>query len=159
MQFAMLRAMRSLFFLILLCPLTAFAQEGSKNSQAEERILSAAEFEDYTTGTTLFFNRGGRAYGAEEYLSDRRVIWTFLDGTCERGAWFSQEEQICFVYDNDTAAQCWHFLEAGGQKRARIIGDPPENDLYVVGQNTQPLDCPGPGVGVSYTPAQPHLID
>ncbi|MCY4335380.1 MAG: hypothetical protein OXC60_12020 [Litoreibacter sp.] len=144
--------MRRLFFLVFLMPAFAFAQEGSKNSQAEERILSAAEFEAYTAGTTLFFNRGGRPYGAEEYLPDRKVIWTFLDGTCERGAWFNEEEQICFVYESDSASQCWHFLEAGGQKRARIIGDPPERDLYVVGQNTQPLSCPGPGVGVSYTP-------
>ncbi|MEM6407042.1 MAG: hypothetical protein AAF700_01355 [Pseudomonadota bacterium] len=135
-----------------LFPLQALAQEGGKGSQSPERIITPQEFEDFTSGTTLYFNRGGQPYGAEEYLNDRRVIWTFLDGTCERGAWYSEGDQICFVYESAIAAQCWHFVEAGGDKRARVVGDPPENDLYVVGQNTEPLHCPGPGVGVSYTP-------
>ena len=137
---------------ILLLPSFGLAQEGGKSSPSTERIITAEEFEAFSSGTTVYFNRGGRPYGAEEYFKDRRVIWTFLDGTCERGAWYSEGDQICFIYETAIEAQCWHFIEAGGNKRARVVGDPPENDLYVVGQNDQPLHCPGPGVGVSYTP-------
>jgi hypothetical protein len=130
----------------------AFAQEGGKASPNSERILSAAEFEAFAGGTTLYFDRQGQPYGAEEYKPDRRVIWTFLDGTCERGAWYNEGDKICFVYETQTNAQCWNFLEAAGQKRARVVGDAPSNDLFVVGQDNRKLSCPGPGVGVSYTP-------
>lgn len=133
----------------------ANAQDGEKPAPAEERIISAEEFESFVAGTTLYFNRSGQPYGAEEYMKDRRVIWTFLDGTCERGAWHAEEDQICFVYETQSGVQCWHFIERGGQKRARVIGDSPANDLFVVGQNNEQLTCQGPDVGVSYTPAPP----
>ena len=131
----------------------AAAQDSEKSAPANERIISAEEFDSFASGSTLYFNRAGQPYGAEEYKDDRRVIWTFLDGTCERGAWYDQGDQICFVYETQSEAQCWHFIERDGVKRARVIGDIPSNDLFVVGQDNRRLECPGPGVGVSYTPA------
>lgn len=152
LPFAIRPALSTALFTI--CASIAQAQEGGKSSEADENIMSASTFEDFVSGTTLYFNRGGQPYGAEQYFTDRRVIWTFLDGRCERGAWYSEGDQICFAYETQNAAQCWHFLEAGSDKRARVIGADPQDDLYVVGQNKEALDCPGPGVGVSYTPAQ-----
>ena len=52
---------------------------------AQERPMSAAEFEAYTTGKTLTFSSDGYAYGMEEYDADRRVRWSFLDGDCREG--------------------------------------------------------------------------
>lgn len=149
----------AVFFATLsLTAFCAIAQEGGKSSPTSERILTATEFEAFASGTTLYFNRQGQPYGAEEYKPDREVIWTFLDGTCERGAWYNEGDTICFVYETQTSAQCWNFLEADGQKRARVIGDTPANDLFVVGQDNRQLSCPGPGVGVSYAPgALPDL--
>ncbi|GFE65939.1 hypothetical protein [Litoreibacter roseus] len=116
-------------------------------------LISPSEFEAFTSGSTLYFNRRGAPYGAEQYLGGRKVIWTFLDGTCQRGIWYAAQDEICFVYDGQAGAQCWYFFKTGDTKSARVVGDNPVNDLTVVGQDTQPLSCPGPGVGVSYTPA------
>lgn len=128
------------------------AQQEKQTPRAPENTLSPETFEAFASGTTLYFNRHGAPYGAEQYMTDRRVIWTFLDGRCERGAWFSDGAAICFAYETQSEAQCWHILEIAGQKRVRVVGDDPGNDLYVVGQDKADLDCPGPGVGVSYTP-------
>lgn len=118
--------------------------------QAED-IMSPETFEAFTSGTTLYFSKNGEPYGAEQYFKDRRVIWTFTNGQCERGAWFPEGEQICFVYETQNESQCWHFLETESGKRARVVGADPQEDLTVEGQNTRALNCPGPGVGVSYS--------
>lgn len=138
---------------LLALALPAAAQQEKPAPSASETILSAEAFEALTSGKTFYFNRRGEPYGAEQYFEDRRVIWTFLDGRCERGAWYSDNNQICFVYETQSEAQCWNVLERGGQTRVRVVGDNPSNDLIVTGQDTQDLHCPGPGIGVSYTPA------
>ncbi len=146
------------FFALCAVVFTSFAtllaaQEGGGGAPGGEEIMSPEAFESYVSGTTLYFNRRGEPYGAEQYLEDRRVIWTFLDGRCERGAWFSEGDTICFAYETQSSPQCWNFLEKSGERRARVIGADPANDLVVVGQDKSALNCPGPGVGVSYTPA------
>jgi len=132
----------------------ALAQEGGGAAPSgDEVILSPQELEAYVSGSTLYFSRRGEPYGAEHYFADRRVIWTFFDGRCERGAWYSEGDTICFAYETQSSPQCWNFLEKSGQRRARVIGADPANDLVVAGQDQVMLNCPGPGVGVSYTPA------
>ena len=42
--------------------------------------MNGAQFEAYVEGKTLYFGQNGQAYGVEEYLEDRRVRWSFLDG-------------------------------------------------------------------------------
>ena len=118
-----------------------------------ETILSPEEFHAYSAGTTLYFNRGGQAYGAEQYFDDRKVIWTFFNGNCQRGFWYQAGQEICFVYEIDPEAQCWHFLDTGKGRAARRIGDDPADDLIVAGQDDVPLSCPGPDLGVSYQPS------
>jgi len=78
--------------------------------------------------------------------------------TCERGAWYNEGDMICFAYETQSSPQCWHFLEKSGERRARVIGADPANDLVVAGQDQVALNCPGPGVGVSYTPAAKRWI-
>ncbi len=134
--------------------LPVMAQQEKETPPVPENALTAEEFETLTSGNTFYFNRRGEPYGAEQYFEDRRVIWTFLDGRCERGAWYNEGNTICFVYETQSEAQCWNILDVNGQKRVRLVGDDPSNDLVVVGQDKADLNCPGPGVGVSYTPAQ-----
>lgn len=117
-----------------------------------ETKMTSERFEAFTKDSTVYFSRFGAPYGAEQYLSDKRVIWTFLDGTCQRGIWFAERDEICFLYDGQPDAQCWYFFDDGIEQSARVVGDPPEEDLLVVGQDREPLICPGPDVGVSYTP-------
>jgi len=120
-------------------------------AQAETK-MTASQFEAFTKNSTVFFDRHGAPFGAEQYLDDRRVIWSFLDGNCQRGHWFGAGEEICFVYEGQTDALCWHFFDDGTRKTARVVGDDPVDDLLVTGQNKQVLACPGPSVGVSYRP-------
>ena len=63
--------------------------------------MSAAEFEAYTEGKTLYFGQSGAPYGAEIYHENRRVQWSFLDGHCKEGRWYEADGLICFVYEDD----------------------------------------------------------
>ena len=110
--------------------------------------MSAAEFERYSTGKTLFYATQGQAYGAEQYLSGRRVIWTFLDGECAEGVWYESGGQICFRYDHDPEdPQCWSFFRATAGLTARFENDPDQTELVEVNQSREPLICTGPDVG------------
>ena len=128
--------------------LSACLLAGSAAAQTAQSTMSAAEFEAYTTGKTLFFAADGRRYGVEEYLPDRRVRWSFLDGQCKDGRWFARGRQICFVYDDTPGPQCWSFfLEAGGLT-ARFESDPNGRVLYEVEASGEEMLCLGPEVGV-----------
>jgi len=111
--------------------------------------MSAADFETYSTGKTLYYGAAGVAYGAEQYLPGRKVIWTFLDGKCQRGYWYEQTGEICFIYDGapDTP-QCWRFFKGPGGLRAQFENDAIPAPLIEVKKTQKPLICPGPKVGV-----------
>ncbi|WP_099827170.1 hypothetical protein [Oceaniglobus indicus] len=113
----------------------------------DQSPLSAAEFESYTTGKTLYFNAGGMAYGVEEYRPGRRVRWSFLDGRCKDGEWYPEGEQICFVYEDGTGPQCWTFFQGSNGLRARFMGDPAGSELYEARDTDEPMVCMGPDVG------------
>lgn len=110
--------------------------------------MSAADFEAYATGKTLTYGQAGQAYGAEQYLPNRRVRWSFLDGNCQEGQWFVDLDLICFVYDDNPIAQCWSFFETPNGLRAVFENDPEDNALYEATQSDEPLMCIGPDVGV-----------
>lgn len=131
--------MRFLIFLFWLIPVVA---------AAADRPITAEEFERITTGKTFNYASGGVAYGAEEYLENRRVRWTFLDGECIDGEWYASGEQICFVYDELPNPQCWYFFERGGQLSARFVGQNTTTDLFETARRDEPLMCLGPRIGV-----------
>lgn len=110
--------------------------------------MTAAEFEDYVLGRTLYFAADGEAYGVEEYLPGRRVRWSFLDGQCKDGLWYESAGLICFVYEDDGAPQCWSFFRSGTGISARFMNDPEQTELYEVENSDEPMLCLGPDVGV-----------
>lgn len=110
--------------------------------------MSAAEFEAYTTGKTLYFGQGGQPYGVEEYLENRRVRWSFLDGQCKEGIWYEENDQICFIYEDNPAPQCWTFFAQSGGLVAQFQNDPDATTLYEAGEADEPMMCLGPEVGV-----------
>lgn len=116
---------------------------------AGERRISGAEFEAYVSGHTLFYAGPGREpYGAEQYLSGRRVIWTFLDGDCVPGFWYEKAKGlICFAYEADLEPQCWTFWSGPDGIRAHFENDPGSVGLFELRHSDEPLDCPGPQVG------------
>jgi hypothetical protein len=110
--------------------------------------LTGAEFEAYATGKTLTYASNGQVYGVEQYLTNRRVRWAFVDDTCRIGHWYEDAGEICFVYENDATPQCWTFHIRGGKLMARFVSEPPATELSEVNQTSDPLACTGPDVGV-----------
>jgi len=109
--------------------------------------LTAAEFEDYVSGKTLFYAADGLPYGVEEYLPGRRVRWSFLDGRCKDGRWYAEADNICFVYEDGTGPQCWTFFRGQTGLRAQFEGGI-AGDLYETRQADEPMRCLGPDIGV-----------
>lgn len=116
-------------------------------SLADEPI-SASEFEAYATGKTLSYAVGGQIYGAEQYMPGRKVLWAFKGEECNRGIWYEEGGQICFVYENGGSPQCWTFYRDEDGLRARFGDDPEGTELSEVAQSKSPLICAGPDVGV-----------
>jgi len=128
---------RVLFFLLLVAA-----------PAAAETPMSAAEFEAYTSGKTLTFSREGREYGIEEYFDDRRVRWSFLDGQCQEGLWYEEDDKICFVYELEPSPQCWRFTRKGDGLRADFAGSDEVLELYETRESNEPMACIGPDIGV-----------
>lgn len=110
--------------------------------------MSAEEFDTYTRGKTLYYGNGTDPYGAEIYLPNRRVRWSFLDGQCKDGEWYEADGLICFVYDDGPAPQCWSFQRGAGGLIARFENDPAVTPLYEANESTQEMLCLGPKIGV-----------
>lgn len=115
-----------------------------------ETPMTAAEFEAYVTGQTLTYAENGVVYGIEEYLPDRRVRWAFSEDECKDGAWFEEDQAICFVYEDNPVPQCWTFYERAGGLAAKFENVDDGRELYEVARSPEPLFCPGPSIGVSY---------
>lgn len=113
-----------------------------------ESFMTAQEFESYTTGKTFYFGSNGAPYGAEEYLDNRRVRWSFLDGECQEGYWYPEDDLICFLYEETPDPQCWSFVQSGTSMIAQFENDPSSTTLYEVDQSSEPLLCYGPKIGV-----------
>jgi len=127
-------------------PLTAFLLLAAP--AMAEPWMTGQEFEAYATGKTLYFGTFGEAYGGEEYLENRRVRWSFLDGDCKEGYWYEADNQICFVYEDNPDPQCWSFTRSATGLIARFENNPEYDELYEVEQADEPLLCLGPEVGV-----------
>jgi len=112
------------------------------------QLMSASEFDAYTQGKTFYYGAQGAPYGAEEYLENRRVRWTFLDGKCQDGYWYEEAGLICFVYDEKPEPQCWSFQRSGTGLVAQFENDPNQTVLYEVEKTDEPLTCLGPEIGV-----------
>ncbi|MDZ4134968.1 MAG: hypothetical protein U1D06_05145 [Paracoccaceae bacterium] len=109
--------------------------------------LTAEEFDAYSQGKTLTYSQYGAVFGAEQYLPGRRVRWAFKGNECQDGYWYEDAGLICFVYENDPAAQCWNFWQDTSGLSARYAGDPDGAALSEVESATTPLICAGPDVG------------
>ncbi len=125
--------------LVASLPMAAAAQSGPP--------MTGAQFDDYTRGQTFTFGNGAEPYGAEEYLENRRVRWSFLDGRCQDGEWYEDSGMICFVYEDNPDPQCWSFYQTPSGIVARFEDDPAQTTLYEITRSPEPLMCLGPEVG------------
>lgn len=129
---------RLLFIALVFAPFPAMAED----------FLNGEEFDAYTRGKTLFFGENGRPYGAEVYLDNRRLRWSFLDGECMDGEWYEQGEMICFVYEDNPGPQCWTFQIGPRGLIARFENDPSSTQLYEAQDLGEEMLCLGPKIGV-----------
>lgn len=120
---------------------------GIASTASAETPLSAAEFDEYTRGKTMFYAADGARYGAEQYLRNQRVRWSFLDGDCKEGSWYQSGADICFVYEDDPNPQCWQFFLEPGGLSAQFTGEGGGDVLYEVGSEGEKMQCLGPKVG------------
>ena len=128
--------------------LVVIALLSSGSANAADLPVSPSEFEAMVLGKTLAYSTGGAAYGAEEYLDDRRVRWSFLDGECQDGEWYISGDQICFIYEAIEGPQCWQFYLRNGRLMARFENNPMSTELYETSRQDEPLLCLGPKIGV-----------
>ena len=110
--------------------------------------MTAAEFEAYVTGKTLFYGQSGAPYGAEIYHENRRVTWSFLDGECKEGYWYPEGTNICFVYEDRPNPQCWTFERGAGGLIASFENNPESEALYEAQDVGDEMICYGPKIGV-----------
>jgi hypothetical protein len=131
--------MRRLALLLVLAATAAVA----------DPTMTPQAFEAASAGRTLRFSYLGQPFGAEQYLSGRRVLWRFADGSCQHGRWWDEGDRICFAYDNGNGPQCWRFLPRPGGFAAALIENGTETGfvLDLAASDTTPLDCPGPDTG------------
>lgn len=113
-----------------------------------ETPMSAEAFDRYTRGKTLFYTADGERYGAEEYLENRRVRWSFLDGKCKDGLWYQNGSDICFVYEDNPDPQCWQFSQGAGGLIAKFTSPGGDDTLYEIEGESEEMLCHGPEVGV-----------
>lgn len=126
----------------------AFLAFGLFALPAAAEPMSAAEFEAYVTGRTLYYGNQGSAYGAEIYHENRRVTWSFLDGECKEGYWYAEGANICFIYEDRPEPQCWTFEKTGNGLRATFTNDPNTTELYEAQDVGREFVCYGPKIGV-----------
>ncbi len=114
-------------------------------AKAAEPMNGAAA---YTRGKTLFYGQNGEAYGAEIYMDNQRVKWSFLDGSCKEGYWYESADQICFVYEDNPTPQCWAFTKQNGKLTARFENLPGATQLYEAQDAEEEMICLAPNLGV-----------
>lgn len=110
--------------------------------------MTAQEFDRYTRGKTLYYGQNGAPYGAEVYMDNRRVRWSFLDGECKEGEWYESADQICFVYEDNPNPQCWTFHDNGTGLTARFQNTPGATELYEADDVGAEMICLAPNTGV-----------
>lgn len=110
--------------------------------------MDADAFEAYSQGKTLYFGNDGTTYGAEQYLPNRRVRWSFLDGRCKEGNWFQDGELICFVYEDDSEPKCWSVFKSVDGLVVQLKNGSNQTTLFEVKPSNEPMVCLGPEIGV-----------
>jgi hypothetical protein len=115
---------------------------------AEARtLMTADEFEAFSTGQTLDYFIDGAFWGSERHLPGRKTLDADAEGPCRNGEWFPKGDAICFVYAGAPGEHCWHFFRDGPRVLAEIAGEAGALSAEVTLAD-QPLACPGPDVGV-----------
>ena len=81
---------------------------------AQDR-LNAEQFDALVTGLTItYLADDGVTVGVEAYHPNGRVTWVVSDGVCQKGRWYQEGEQICFIYQGYDTPECTWFSHREG---------------------------------------------
>jgi hypothetical protein len=108
--------------------------------------MTPEEFETFSTGQTLDYWIGGVYWGSERHLEGRKTRDADAEGPCREGEWFPKGDQVCFVYEDAPGEHCWLFFRDGTRVLAEVAGEDGLSTEVTLAD--QPLQCPGPDVGV-----------
>lgn len=105
--------------------------------------MTVADFEAYVEGKTLYYSDFSGPYGIEQYLPNRRVVWSFVGDECQEGKWYPNEAgHICFVYERpDTEPKCWSFWKEDDALHLRFENIELGTRIHETGRDTTPLPC------------------
>jgi hypothetical protein len=107
-----------------------------------ESPMTAAEFEAYVSGRILSFSDAqSQDYGVEQYLPNRRVRWSALDGECTKGEWYPDAGNICFIYVDDPEPKCWEVFETPNGLRVENRTSGLGTVLFESGDSATALIC------------------
>lgn len=113
-----------------------------------QTLMTAEEFDTWSTGKTLDYSVDGEVYGSEVYRPGRKTLDANVGGPCAEGTWHVEGDAICFVYPAYEGVHCWHYWREGDQVMAKPLTAAPETPPQLVTEATAPMACPGPDVGV-----------
>jgi hypothetical protein len=130
-----------------LAPTIAFAVLLMTGATQAQTLMTAEEFEAFSTGRTLDYWVDGGFSGSEQHLSDRRTIDSLDDGSCLKGRWFPEGDAICFLYEEDPVQHCWRFWSEGASVVAEYVNSN-GNFSTTVTLSDEPVNCLGPDAGV-----------
>ncbi len=120
----------------------------SGTTAGAEQKLNAKTFDAYTRGKTMHYASGAQPYGIEQYLPDRKVVWSFVGDVCQEGYWYPKNDEICFVYADPNNPQCWIFMLGAKGLSARVVGNGSDTGLVAVRESKEPMPCAAPWNGV-----------
>lgn len=109
--------------------------------------VSPSEFRAYAEGHTLYFERDGQPFGAEEFKPGGETLWRYNDGSCLRGAWRPHGGQLCFYYGQGREVLCWRLLRDEKGLMVRLLGDGEDAgmELRITGRDERAPICGEPG--------------
>ncbi|MGB0506480.1 MAG: hypothetical protein ACPGGK_09825 [Pikeienuella sp.] len=114
-----------------------------------EEPMGGDQFDDLSTGWTLYFEDDSGAYfGAEQYLGNGRTVWRSRNSGCQWGEWYEADNQICFLYKGQRPS-CWHLYSEGEGMRAESTDQNAEDrlTLRMINRDRRSLNCEeGPAV-------------
>lgn len=120
---------------------------GLATAAPAQELMTPDDFDAWSTGQTLDYYLDGTYWGSEAHYPGRTTTDELEDG-CHAGRWFPQDGAICFEYDYSEDRACWFFWRDGDTVTAKTTDAAPEVMPYVVKPSQNPLNCPGPDVGV-----------
>lgn len=110
-----------------------------------EEMLTPEEFAEFALGWTLYFERDGEPWGAEEFRGDGSVRWQFQSGDCTEGIWRPYQGAICFTYEDAHEILCWQMSRSETDDRliAKLVGQGEGDvlELEIVRKDKRPLIC------------------